>query len=272
MFGPGQPSLLFSLRGLAYFEIHVKGPAGDLHSGTYGGAVVNPGNTLAAILASLKDAHGRVAIPGFYDDVLDWDEGTRGAIRDLPFDMNEFMEEVGAPGLNGEEGYGLLERLWIRPTCDVNGILCGYTGEGAKTVLPSKAMAKVSCRLVPNQTPERVRELLEAHVAQIAPPEVSVHIDELHGGRPWKAELEGAWFEAARRALEKAFGNAPVLTGEGGSIPIVVDFQETLGAPVLLMGFAPPGANMHAPNEWIPLENFEKGIRAVAHFYGELEG
>ncbi len=270
MFAQGLPSLLFSLRGLAYFEIHVRGPAGDLHSGTYGGAVVNPGNILARIVDSLKNEDGSVAVPGFYDDVMEWDEKTREAIRSLPFDMAEFMEEVGAPGLNGEAGFTVLERLWIRPTCDINGLLCGYTGEGAKTVLPAQAMAKVSFRLVPNQHPAKVGELLKAHIAQIAPPEVDVSVEELHGGRPWKAELEGRFFEAARTALQKAFGTAPVLTGEGGSIPIVVDFQEILEAPVLLMGFAPPGANMHAPNEWIPLENFEKGIRAVAQFYAEL--
>ncbi len=270
MFAHGLPSLLFSLRGLAYFEIRVQGPAGDLHSGTYGGGVVNPGNTLARILASLKDEMGRVAIPGFYDDVMDWDEATRQAIRALPFDTEKFLGEVGAPGLDGEAGYSLLERLWIRPTCDVNGLLCGYTGEGAKTVLPARAMAKVSFRLVPNQTPARVRELLEAHIARVAPPEVRVKVEELHGGRPWKAELGGPAFEAARRALEGAFGTPPVLCGEGGSIPIAVDFQEILRAPVLLMGFAPPGANMHAPNEWIPVENFEKGVHAVARFYQEF--
>jgi acetylornithine deacetylase/succinyl-diaminopimelate desuccinylase-like protein len=270
MFAQGLPSLLFSLRGLAYFEIHVQGPATDLHSGTYGGSVVNPGNTLAKIIASLKDDRGHIAIPGFYDDVVEWDLETRDALGALPFDLDGFMEEVGAPGLNGEAGFTLLERLWIRPTCDVNGILCGYTGEGAKTVLPAKAMAKVSFRLVPDQSPERVKELLTAHVKNVAPPEVTVHIEELHGGRPWKAELEGEFFEAAQRALEKAFDTPPVLTGEGGSIPIVVDFQEILEAPVLLMGFAPPGANMHAPNEWIPLENFRKGIHAVSQFYAEL--
>ncbi len=272
MFAQGIPSLLFSLRGLAYFEIHVQGPAGDLHSGTYGGAVVNPGNVLAHIVDSLKNDDGSVAIPGFYDDVMDWEEKTRQAIRDLPFDMAEFEAEVGAPGLDGEKGFSVLERLWIRPTCDVNGLLCGYTGEGAKTVLPARAMAKVSFRLVPDQNPDRVGELLRAHIARVAPPEVEVKIEELHGGRPWKAELEGSFFEAAQAALRKAFGTPPVLTGEGGSIPIVVDFQEILEAPVLLMGFAPPGANMHAPNEWIPLENFEKGIRAVAQFYAELGG
>ena len=272
MFAHGIPSLLFSLRGLAYFEIHVRGPGGDLHSGSYGGAVVNPANTLAHIVDSLKNPDGSVAIPGFYDDVLEWAGETRDAIRALPFDLDGFMDEVGAPGLNGEAGFTLLERLWIRPTCDVNGMLSGYTGEGAKTVLPAHAMAKVSFRLVPNQDPIRVGDLLRAHVASVAPPEVEVKVEELHGGRPWKAELEGRFFEAAQRALEVAFGRPPVLTGEGGSIPIVVDFQEILEAPVLLMGFAPPGANMHAPNEWITLENFELGIKAVAEFYGQLEG
>ncbi len=270
LFAQGIPSLLFSLRGLAYFEIHVQGPGSDLHSGTYGGAVVNPGNALARMVASLKHDDGTIAIQGFYDDVMEWDETTREAIRSLPFDLQGFQREVGAPGLNGEVGFSLLERIWIRPTCDVNGLLCGYTGEGAKTVLPARAMAKVSFRLVPNQNPARVAELLRAHLARVAPPEVTVTVQELHGGRPWKAQLSGTFFESARVALEQAFGRAPVLTGEGGSIPIVVDFQEILNAPVLLMGFAPPGANMHAPNEWLPLENFEKGIRAAAHFYDEL--
>lgn len=270
MFAEGLPSLLFSLRGLAYFEIHVEGPSGDLHSGAYGGAVVNPGNVLSRIIASLHDDAGRVAIDGFYDDVVEWEEETRAAIRGLPFEDADLIKETGAPALNGEAGFSALERLWIRPTCDVNGMLSGYTGEGAKTVLPARAMAKVSFRLVPDQNPDRVKDLLEAHLGKVAPPEVKVTLEELHGGRPWKAELEGPFFDAACRSLESAFGTPPVLTGEGGSIPIVVDFQEILEAPVLLMGFAPPGANMHAPNEWIPLENFEKGIRAVATFYQEL--
>ena len=187
MFAQGLPSLLFSLRGLAYFEIHVRGPEGDLHSGTYGGAVVNPGNIMAGLLSSLKDHQGRIAIPGFYDDVMEWDEKTRADIRSLPFDVSGFEAEVGAPGFNGEAGYTLLERLWIRPTCDVNGILCGYTGEGAKTVLPARAMAKVSFRLVPNQTPERVKELLEAHLSRGG----ATRGDGGGGGTPRRPPLEG---------------------------------------------------------------------------------
>ncbi|MEJ2206707.1 MAG: dipeptidase, partial [Gemmatimonadota bacterium] len=170
MFAEGLPSLLFSLRGLAYFELHVKGARSDLHSGEYGGAIANPGNVLSRIVASLHDEDGRIAIPGFYDEVVEWDEETRKQIASLPHDDEAFREELRVPALTGERGYTTLERLWIRPTCDVNGLLCGYTGEGAKTVLPNQAMAKVSFRLVPDQTPERVKELFVAHVHRVAPP------------------------------------------------------------------------------------------------------
>lgn len=270
MFAPGLPSLLFSLRGLAYFEVRVQGPGSDLHSGAYGGAVTNPANALAALIASLHDAQGRIAIEGFYDDVADWDEATREGIRALPFDEGDFRAEVGASALAGEAGYSTLERLWIRPTCDVNGLSGGYQGEGAKTVLPAKASAKISFRLVPDQDPARVAERFRAHVAKHTPPGISIEVEELHGGRPWKSQVEGRMLEAASTALERSFGARPVLTGEGGSIPIVVEFEEILGAPALLIGFALPGANMHAPDEWFPLENFEKGIRALAYLYDEL--
>jgi acetylornithine deacetylase/succinyl-diaminopimelate desuccinylase-like protein len=270
MFAEGLPSLLFSLRGLSYFEIHVKGARSDLHSGNYGGSVTNPGNALAAIIASLHDADGRVAIPGFYDDVIDWDAETRQQIEDLPHDDEAYREELQVPELTGEMGYTTLERLWIRPTCDVNGMLCGYTGAGAKTVLPNRAMAKVSFRLVPTQDPVRVRTLVEAHVRAVTPPGVTVELKELHGGRPWKAKLEGPAFDAAREALEEAFGRSPVPMGGGGSIPIVVDFEEQLEAPALLLGFSLPGCNLHAPDEWLPIDNFEKGIRALALLYGKL--
>ena len=270
MFAPGFPSVLFSLRGLAYFEITVDGPSSDLHSGSYGGGVVNPAMTLARILATLHDDEGRIAIPGFYDDVVDWGEKTRGEIRALPFDEEGFREGVGVPALSGEAGYSTLERLWIRPTCEVNGLISGYTGEGAKTVLPARAMAKVSFRLVPDQDPERVAELLRAHIARMAPPVVSVDVAELHGGMPWRGEVSGGLVDAASRALAHSFGRRPVLTGEGGSIPIVGEFERILNAPVLLLGFALPGANMHAPDEWFPLENFDKGIVALAALMEEL--
>ncbi len=270
MFAPGIPSILSSLRGLAYFQIDVQGPAGDLHSGSYGGAVVNPATALARIIATFHDADGRVAIPGFYDAVLDWPEHVRAGMRDLPFDDDEFRREVGASALGGEPGYTTLERIWTRPTCEVNGMLSGYTGEGAKTVLPAVAMAKVSCRLVPDQSPDEVERLLRAHVERIAPAGVRATVTALHGGRPWRAELEGPLFDAARRALATAFDREPVIVGEGGSIPVVGDFAAILGAPVLLMGFGLPGENAHAPNEWLAIENFEKGMRAAAQLLVEL--
>jgi acetylornithine deacetylase/succinyl-diaminopimelate desuccinylase-like protein len=270
MFDEGIPSLLFSLRGLAYFEIHVEAARSDLHSGAYGGAVPNPAKVLAHILASFHDEKGRVAVRGFYDDVVEWDQATRDAIRKLPFDEEEFRRSVEVPALDGEAGYSVLERLWIRPTCEVNGLLSGYTGEGAKTVLPARAMAKVSFRLVPDQNPTRVAELVRAHLNRVTPEGVRVRMVELHGGLPWRADPKGPLFDAASRALMDVFGQPPVLTGEGGSIPIVSDFERLLGAPVLLVGFALPGANMHAPNEWLSVENFEKGTVALARLYGEL--
>ena len=269
MFAPGLPSLLFALRGLAYFQVDVRGPAQDLHSGSYGGAVVNPAMALARMLATLHDADGRIAIPGFYDAVKEWESDVRARIRALPFDEAHFLKEVGAPALGGERGYSTLERLWTRPTCEVNGLLSGYTGEGAKTVLPGVAMAKVSCRLVPDQLPAAIEPLMKAHLERVAPAGVTVTVRHLHGGTPWRGEPGGPWFAAASRALEAAFGKAPVITGEGGSIPVVGDFQRILGAPVLLMGFGLPGENAHAPDEWISVDNFERGMRAVAAFWDE---
>jgi acetylornithine deacetylase/succinyl-diaminopimelate desuccinylase-like protein len=270
MFAPGLPSILSSLRGLAYFQIDVQGPSVDLHSGSYGGAVVNPAMALARILATMHDGSGRIAIEGFYDKVQDWGEAAREQIRHLPFDDDRFRAETGAAALGGESGFSTLERLWMRPTCEINGLLSGYTGEGAKTVLPAKAMAKVSCRLVPDQDPQEIEQLMRAHVERFAPKGVGVKVTHLHGGRPWRAKLDGPLFDAGRRALAAAFGREPVITGEGGSIPVVGDFQRILGAPVLLMGFGLPGENAHAPNEWMSEENFARGLRAVSVLYQEL--
>jgi acetylornithine deacetylase/succinyl-diaminopimelate desuccinylase-like protein len=267
MYAAGQPSILSSLRGLAYFEINVQGPASDLHSGMYGGAVVNPATALAKIIATFHDEKGRVAIEGFYEAVREWEPEIREEMRSLPADDAAFLEEIGATALGGEEGYTTLEKLWTRPTCEVNGLLSGYTGEGAKTVLPARAMAKVSCRLVPDQQPQDIERLMKAHVARVAPPGVTVTCEHLHGGRAWKATLKGPIFDAARKALESAFGRAPVITGEGGSIPVVSDFEQILGAPVLLVGFGLPGENAHAPDEWISEENFRLGMRAMAEMW-----
>ena len=270
MFDEGMPSLLFSLRGLAYFELRAKAARTDLHSGAYGGAVPNPATALARLIATFHDADGRITIDGFYDDVLEWDAKTRGQIKSLPFDETRFRTDVGATALTGEKGWSVLERLWIRPTCEVNGLLSGWTGEGSKTVLPARAMAKVSFRLVPDQRPEKVQTLLEAHLKKHATPGVEIELIQHHGGLPWKTEVGGKYLEAAASALEEAFGTRPVLQGEGGTIPIVVEFERILGAPALMVGFALPGANMHAPDEWFPLENFEKGIGALIRLYRKL--
>lgn len=270
MFAPGVPSILSSLRGMAYLQIDVQGPAGDLHSGMYGGAVVNPAMALARILATFHDATGRIAIPGLYDDVLPFPDAVRAQMRTLPFDDAGLMAEVGASALGGEPGYTTLERLWTRPTCEINGLLSGYTGEGAKTVLPAVAMAKVSFRLVPNQHPDKIAKLVTDHVNAVTPAGVKVTVTALHGGRPWRADLKGPIIDAGRRALQAAFGREPVITGEGGSIPVVGDFERVLGAPVLLMGFGLPGENAHAPNEWISVENFRLGTRAAATLLDEF--
>lgn len=269
MFAPGQPSILSSLRGLAYFEINVEGPTGDLHSGAYGGAVINPATALAHILTTLHDEDWHVAIDGFYDDVREWSSSIREQMLGLPFAEEHFREETGAPELGGEKGFTVLERLWSRPTCEVNGLLSGYTGEGAKTVLPSKAMAKVSCRLVPDQRPLDIVEKMKAHVAKVAPKGVKATVTYLHGGKPWRAELKGPLYDAARRALATAFEKEPVIVGEGGSIPVVGEFERVLGAPVLLVGFGLPGENAHAPDEWMSEENFRIGMRAMAVFWDE---
>ena len=269
MVAPGAPTIGASLRGLAYFEINVEAAAQDLHSGTYGGAVANPATALAHIIASLHDSDWRIRIPGFYDDVYAAPE-FRAQIAQLPFDEAGYLAETGAPALLGEAGFSTLERVWVRPTCEVNGLLSGYTGEGSKTVLPARAMAKVSCRLVPDQDPEKIGKLLRAHIENVAPAGVKVRIDHLHGGKPWRAQLEGKLVEAATRALESAFGKPVVFAGEGGSIPIVPEFERLLDAPALLMGLGLPGENAHAPDEWMSVENFEKGTHAAAALLHEF--
>ncbi len=270
MFAPGLPSITTGLRGLAYMEVRVQGPSVDLHSGAYGGAVVNPANALAKIIARLHDEQGRVTIPGFYDEVRELPDEERAAIRNLPFEEERLREEVGAVGLGGEADFSALERLWTRPTLDVNGLLSGYTGEGAKTVLPARAMAKISMRLVPDQDYRDIARRFAEHVRQLAPEGVTVEVEALHGGPPWYAEPKGEIFQAAQRALAAAFGREPVFIREGGSIPIVQAFEQTFGAPVVLIGFGLPGENAHAPNEWMSLDNYTRGTEAIANLYHEL--
>lgn len=270
MLGLDVPSIGTGLRGIAYMEIFVEGPAGDLHSGSYGGAVVNPALALAGILARLKDADGRVTVPGFYDRVREMTEEQREAVRGLPFTDDEFREETGVPSLGGEAGFTTLERLWYRPALDVNGMISGFTGEGAKTVLPASARAKVSMRLVPDQDPDEIAELFTKHIQSLAPAGVRVRVKAHHGGRPWAADPASPVFEAAAAALEASFGRKPVYVREGGSIPIVPLFEEIFRGPVLLLGFAPPGGNAHAPNEWMDLSVYHKGIETIARLYDEI--
>jgi acetylornithine deacetylase/succinyl-diaminopimelate desuccinylase-like protein len=268
MVAEGVPTIGTSLRGLAYVEIHVTGPRTDLHSGSYGGGVLNPATALARIVASMHDDEWHATIPGFYDDV-DPMEDYRRKIAEVPFDSDGFREDTGAEEI-GEAGYSTAERLWIRPTVEVNGLLAGYTGEGAKTVLPSRAMAKVSCRLVPGQDPERIEDLVTEHVERVAPRGVSVKVRRLHRGDPWRATLGSELYAAAERALRGAWDRDVVYAGEGGSIPIVPELEHVLGAPVLLMGFGLPGENAHAPDEWISVDNLEKGTHAAARLWTEL--
>lgn len=274
MFAPGIPSILSSLRGLAYFEVTVRGPASDLHSGMYGGAVVNPAMALARVLATMHDSRGRIAIKGFYDKVRPFPPAVLKGMKKLPHSDARFRKDLGVRVLGGEAGKTTLEKLWTRPTCEVNGLLSGYTGEGAKTVLPGEAMAKVSFRLVPDQKPEEIERLVKSHIMRALPATtsgVTVTCKPLHGGRPWRADLDGPLYDAAKTALRAAFGRDPVIVGEGGSIPVVGDFERILGAPVLLVGFGLPGENAHAPDEWIGVDNLRRGMRAMAVLYDELK-
>lgn len=268
MLSENVPSLDASLRGLSYLEIHVDGPTQDLHSGQYGGGVVNPATTIARIIATFHDDNWHAQIARFYDDV-DEAKVFRAELASLPWDDKDFFEETGAPAI-GEKGYTTLERLLIRPTIEVNGLLSGYTGEGSKTVLPAHAMVKVSARLVPNQDPDKIAELMKKHIEKVAPEGVKVRVDYLHGGKPWRANVKGPLYEAGAAAVEMAFGKKPVYAGSGGSIPIVPEFENILKAPAMLMGFGLPGENAHAPNEWMSLAQFEKGTHASAQLLTEL--
>jgi acetylornithine deacetylase/succinyl-diaminopimelate desuccinylase-like protein len=270
MFDRGIPSICYGLRGLTYFQVDVRGTKTDLHSGSFGGAVANPAMVLAQMLAQMKDRGGRVRIPGFYDDVRELSPAERAEWKKLPFNETKYRKELGAPRLFGESGYSTLERVWARPTFEVNGLLSGFTGEGAKTVLPATAMAKVSMRLVPDQDPKKIGDLFEAHVKKIAPKTVELKITRMHGGKPWMTEFDNKYVRAAGRAIERGFGQAPVFNREGGSIPVVSTFQEELGLPSVLFGIGLPDENAHAPNEKLDLGNFHNGIIATAFLYQEI--
>lgn len=263
------PGICYSLKGLAYMEIRVQGPAMDLHSGSYGGTVQNPGNALAEIIAGLKDGQGRCLVPGFYDDVLELDQQERDGFAALGYTDEILRRETGAPAAFGEAGFTTLERMWARPTCDVNGMVSGYGGEGAKTIIPARALAKVSMRLVPNQDPAKIAAAFADHVRSLAPQGVTVEVENLHNANPVLVPRQSPMMQAGMTALEKGFGAAPVFIREGGSIPIVGTFQACLKAPVLLLGYGLSTDNIHSPNEKFHLENYWRGIRTSAVLMAE---
>lgn len=270
MFARGVPSICYGLRGLAYLEVEFTGPKRDLHSGSFGGAVANPAFELARLLASMKDDRHRITIPHFYDDVRELTQREREEFASLPFDIEAYKRDLGVAELAGEKGYTPLEQLWARPTLEINGMLSGFTGEGAKTVLPARAMAKVSMRLVPDQDPDRIADLFEEYVQSNTPATTRVRVKRLHGGRPWVADLEHPALRAAATAVEKGFGKRPVFQREGGSIPVVATFAETMQVPSVLMGIGLPDENAHAPNEKLDLENFHNGIVSSAYYLSEF--
>ncbi|HEY9166951.1 MAG TPA: dipeptidase [Candidatus Kryptonia bacterium] len=270
MYGRDLPSICYGLRGMAYCEVSVENSAIDLHSGSFGGAVENPVHVLSSIISSLHDDNGRVSIPHFYDDVLEVSKEERREIARLPYSDSEFLRQSGAMAPHGERGFTTNERLWIRPTLDVNGIFGGFTGEGAKTIIPAKAVAKISMRLVPNQKSAVVLRLLEDYVREISPSTVRVAVRKMHSGEPALTPIDHPAVKGVAAALEEVFGKKPYYIREGGSIPEVITFQDVLGAPVVLLGFGLPDENSHAPNEHLYLNHFFGGIKTVAILYDKL--
>jgi acetylornithine deacetylase/succinyl-diaminopimelate desuccinylase-like protein len=267
----GTPAIGYGLRGIAYWEIRVRGPRQDVHSGQYGGGIDNPANVLVRLLASLTDADGRIAVPGFYDRVRDLTDAEHAAYAALPFDERTWRDETGVPAaMEGERGYTLHERLSARPTFDINGIWGGYTGEGAKTIIAAWAAAKFSTRLVPDQDYREIEELVKGHLESIAPPTVHVEVRVIHGGAPAITPLHHPGIEPAARALEEAFGKAPLFQRSGGSVPVVAALDAHLGLKTLMIGFANPTGNFHAPNEWISERNLDAGTDAIVRFWANL--
>jgi len=270
MLGPGVPSITYGLRGLNYYQIELTGPAQDLHSGVFGGAVPNPITILAETIAKLHDKNFHITVPGFYDGVAVLSKQERKALNSLPWKEREFRKTVGAPALCGEKGYTIVEQLWTRPTLEVNGIWGGYTEEGAKTVIPSKAYAKISTRLVPKQDPAKIAKQVEKYIRKLLPKTVTCKFDVLSQGKPWVASYSHPIFQKAIHALEAGFGKKAVFIREGGSIPFVTQMHDMFKVPCVLMGFGLPDENAHAPDEHIALENYFGGIKSVALFYEKL--
>jgi acetylornithine deacetylase/succinyl-diaminopimelate desuccinylase-like protein len=271
MLRPDLPCLVHALRGLCYIQVEVSGPARDLHSGQYGGAVYNPIQALCEMLAGLKDRDGHITVPGFYDKVLPLSLAERKILAQVPFSEEEFKRDAGVSGVWGEQGYTTKEQVTARPTLEFNGIWGGFTAEGSKTVLPARASAKISCRLVANQDHLEIAELLQNHLEQIAPPYVTVQTQRLHGGHGALINLDSKYMRAADRVLQQVFGNAPVYEREGGSIPVVATFQKVLGIDSIMMGFGLPDDNLHSPDERFYLPNFYRGLEAMLRFLVEIE-
>jgi acetylornithine deacetylase/succinyl-diaminopimelate desuccinylase-like protein len=270
---PDLPLISHGVRGMAYMEVEVRGPATDLHSGTYGGAVDNPFNVLVRLLARLQDAEtGRVTIPGFYDRVRPLDEEEQGLLAQVPMDDEVIRRLTGAPALAGEVGYSALERTTVRPTLDIHGLAGGFSGAGKKTVIPARALAKVSMRLVPDQDPEEIARLFIQYLESLVPPTVELTVRTLGTARPAYVDYKAPAIRAAHRAYELGFGRSPVYMRGGGSLPIVSDLQDVLGVPVVMMGFGLPDDNAHAPNEWFHLPTFYRGIGSLIHYYDLLAG
>jgi acetylornithine deacetylase/succinyl-diaminopimelate desuccinylase-like protein len=270
MLAKGVPSITYGLRGLNYYQIELTGPERDLHSGVYGGAVPNPLTVLAELFAKLHDKNFRVTVPGFYDDVAKVSAKERNELTALPWKKKDFERAVGAPEYVGEKGFTTVERLWIRPTLDLNGIWGGYQGEGAKTVIPAKAYAKFSTRLVPDQDPSKIAKLVEKHIRKLLPNSVNCKFEVLSTGKPWVAPYHDSIFHIAQTALQKGFGKRAVFIREGGSIPFVTQMDDTFDIPCVLIGFGLPDENAHAPDEHLSLENYYGGIKAIAHLYQDL--
>ncbi len=264
------PSICYGLKGLCYMELDVTGPNRDLHSGSYGGAVRNPINALANIIAKLKNEKGKILIPGFYDDVIELTAAEKEEFKKLPYNEDDFIKELDIEEVFGEEGYTTIERKWARPTLDCNGIWGGFQGEGAKTVLPSKAGAKISMRLVPDQDPVKIEKLFTDYVNEIAPNSIKVKISASHNAKPAITPIDNDAIRAAMKALEHGFGIEPVFMREGGSIPVVNTIQDLLDAPSILLGFGLPNENTHSPNEHLNLKNFHRGILTSAYYFEEL--
>jgi acetylornithine deacetylase/succinyl-diaminopimelate desuccinylase-like protein len=269
-FEGNRPAITVGLRGLVYFQLDVTGSTIDLHSGGYGGAVDNPVNALCQIVAALKGPDGRITVPGFYDDVVDLTPADREAFARLGLDDEEYRKSLGVPELHGEPGYTTLERIGARPTLDVCGIWGGFEGDGPKTIIPAHAHAKISCRLVADQDPEKIFGLVADHIARVAPSSIRYSIQRLGDGRPSLTPIDGPTTQAAVRALGATFGVEPLFMREGGSVPVCASFESLLGISTVLLGFAPPDGRFHAPNEWMSMANYETGIRTIARYWDEV--